>query len=183
MQPEAMEKWAKLSADRQYRYVLGRRWAPGPALAVIGHNPSTADEAEDDATIRRCVGFAKRDDFGALLMLNLCAWRSTDPEALTLVSDAVGPDNDFWLRRVVTGDDFGNGTSGTVGRVVAAWGALHAKAKAQVVREAPRRVLRVLTQVVEVHAFKLTKDAHPQHPLYLPGDVVPVLYRARQVGP
>lgn len=163
------ESWARFSECRRYRYVLGRRWADGPSLVVVGHNPSTADETTDDRTISKCVGFAKRDGFGSLVMLNLCAWRDTDPNGLTLLTDPVGPENDTALMTYAD----------VAGRIVAAWGVLHVKSKSQVVRERSLKVLRMLTQVADVYAFRLTKDRHPEHPLYLPGNVAPVLYRAR----
>lgn len=54
---------AVLSECRRYRYVLRRYWGDGlsggRAAIFIGLNPSTADEASDDPTIRRCIGFAK----------------------------------------------------------------------------------------------------------------------------
>jgi len=94
--------WADLSPDGFYRYSLGRRWTPGEKLlVVIGLNPSTADATQDDPTIRRCVGFAKRWGFGGLLMLNLFAYRATDPEelrgAIARGLDPVGPLNDAKL--------------------------------------------------------------------------------------
>ncbi len=56
-----MQKDATLSEDRRYRYRLTREWdQEKPKVLFIGLNPSTADEIEDDATIRRCIGFAKR---------------------------------------------------------------------------------------------------------------------------
>ena len=61
---------------------LTRRWAEGPPLVVCMLNPSTADAEEDDPTIRRCVGFAKRDGFAALEVVNLFAFRATDPKAM-----------------------------------------------------------------------------------------------------
>ena len=61
---------AVFSPDRVYRYTLERVWAPPPTkedfvmlgpqvfreprmVAFIGLNPSTADEANDDPTVRR----------------------------------------------------------------------------------------------------------------------------------
>src|SRR4051794_22888220 len=84
---------------RKYRYVLWRDWTD----LLIGDqgyaqficlNPSTADEVQNDPTIRRCIQFAK--DFGcsALCMTNLFAWRDTDPKAMMKVPEPVGPDND-----------------------------------------------------------------------------------------
>lgn len=171
-QADTVEKWARFSECRRYRYVLGRRWAEGPSFMVVGHNPSTADEVADDRTISKCMGFARREGFGSLLMLNLCAWRDTDPNGLTHLEDPVGPENDTTLMTYAD----------VAGVVVAAWGALHAESRAQLVRERPPKVLHLLTRVADVYAFRLTKERHPQHPLYLPNTTVPVLYRARQVA-
>jgi hypothetical protein len=93
---------AILSEDRRYRYRLWRAWGDGNRrVAFVGLNPSTADENVDDATIRKCVGFAKRWGFGAIDMINLFAWRSRDPRGLLDVEDPVGPDNDAAIKYVV----------------------------------------------------------------------------------
>jgi hypothetical protein len=49
-------------------------------ICFIGLNPSTADAEVNDPTIRRCIGFAHDWGFGGLLMLNLFAFRATDPK-------------------------------------------------------------------------------------------------------
>lgn len=66
------------SPCRKYRYTLWRTFslfelgdgrltaAHQPFVQFIGLNPSTADETNDDPTIRRCVGYAKTWGFGAL---------------------------------------------------------------------------------------------------------------------
>ena len=78
-----IESGAHFSPCERYRYRLWRCWdASKWKLAIIGLNPSTATHEEDDPTIRRCIGFAKRDGYGGLLMLNLFALRSTDPKGL-----------------------------------------------------------------------------------------------------
>ncbi len=51
----------RCSADIEgpYRYSLTREWAPERRpMVVIGVNPSTADAATNDPTIRRCLSFA-----------------------------------------------------------------------------------------------------------------------------
>jgi hypothetical protein len=71
---------AYLSEDRRFRYWLLRQWNPAMRLmAVIGCNPSTADEQKDDPTIRKTIGFARRLGFGGVLMLNVGAFRATHP--------------------------------------------------------------------------------------------------------
>jgi len=85
---------ATFSTDRVYRYALWRVWdAALPSFVVIGLNPSTADETENDPTIRRCIGFAKREGCGGLVMLNLFAVRATDPRVMMAHPEPIGPDN------------------------------------------------------------------------------------------
>ena len=145
---------AVLSNDRLYRYRLWRRWGPGQAVAFLGLNPSTADETEDDPTIRRCIGFARDWGIDAYIMLNLYGWRSTHPGALwdRSVTEPVGADNDRHILEV----------GESVAFVVCAWGAFP-KAQAR-----GAEVLRALNVAgVETRALKLTLDGHPSHPLYL----------------
>jgi len=73
---------ARFSPCSTWRYSLTRKWNALPLLGFIGLNPSTADETEDDPTIRRCIGFARDWGFGGIVMLNLFAYRSTDPRQL-----------------------------------------------------------------------------------------------------
>ncbi|WP_131822315.1 DUF1643 domain-containing protein, partial [Mycobacteroides chelonae] len=61
---------AVISADGLYRYELHRSWRAGPVVEFIMLNPSTADAEVDDATIRRCIGFAKQWGYGALVVRN-----------------------------------------------------------------------------------------------------------------
>lgn len=75
-----MKKDAILSQDRKYRYVLSRIWDESkPMVVIIGLNPSTADEKDDDNTITKCINFAKQWGYGGLYMLNLFAFRATSP--------------------------------------------------------------------------------------------------------
>src|SRR5258708_5135913 len=110
---------AVFTADRRYRYDLRRSWWPrvGSDLDVvwIPLNPSTAGAAETDQTLRQICAFSRREGFGSCTVVNLFGWISTDPDALRIVDDPVGPDNDdvidFALRQRRTG------------LVVLAWGA------------------------------------------------------------
>ena len=151
---EAMERSATLSACRTYRYALWRRWGRGDYAMFIGLNPSTADETNDDPTIRRCIGFARAWGYGALCMANLFAFRATQPADMKKATDPVGWENDHTLQTLARG----------AGVVVAAWGA-HGTHKG---RDQSVRLL-----VPDLHYLRLTKDGHPGHPLYLPADLKP----------
>lgn len=144
---------ATFSPCRKYRYTLSRTWdAESPPLVFIGLNPSTADETEDDPTIRRCIGFAKRDGFGGIIMLNLFAFRSTDPAGLKGVDDPVGPWNNDRISRACKDR-----------AVIAAWG-VHG------VLNRRDRDVRILLAGSDLRCLGRTKDGHPRHPLYLRSD-------------
>lgn len=141
---------AEFSPCRTYRYDLERHWHEGCGkVAFIGLNPSTADETQDDPTIRRCIGFAKSWGFSGLHMLNLFAYRATDPKDMKLADDPIGPDNDRYILQVAN----------ECIAVIAAWGT-HG-----VYRGRDNQVKRLLP---ELHCLKITKGGHPSHPLYLP---------------
>jgi hypothetical protein len=54
-----MQYYQKIES-RKYRYTLTRVWdETKDKVMFIGLNPSTADEIEDDPTIRRCINFTK----------------------------------------------------------------------------------------------------------------------------
>jgi len=90
-----MIKTAVLSEDKKYRYLLGREWDHNkPCICFVMLNPSTADAEIDDATIRRCTGFARAWGYGSLLVVNLYGLRATHPKALWYDLDPVGPKND-----------------------------------------------------------------------------------------
>lgn len=149
---------AYLSADRVYRYSLTRDVAPltgEGTVSFIGLNPSTADATMDDPTIRRCMRFARDWGFARLKMLNLYAYRATDPRDLfAFRGDQVGPENDCTIAKVVGGSDL----------VVCAWGVL----------AGTRRADQVLGLVVAPHSLGVTKNGAPRHPLYVKASQPPV---------
>lgn len=156
-------------------------------MACIGLNPSTASEHDDDPTIRRVMGFAKREGCGGIVMLNLFAMRATDPKALlegrlegtsnsrtrtvsvrpvySIAPEAVGPDNNHAIAAALV-------DVATVGGVVvAAWGNTHAKLTGERVR-----VVRQLIGEWPVMCFGTTKDGAPKHALYLASDTPLIPY-------
>ena len=89
------------SPDRRYRYTLIHRWDeslnPGHGIAWICLNPSTADEHQLDPTLRRIRDFSAVWGYAFFVMLNLFAWRATDPAGIKAAADPIGPDNDRWI--------------------------------------------------------------------------------------
>lgn len=91
-------KRAEFSPDRRYRYTLWRTDLQADRelfvtafntvrnaerlnqfVQFIGLNPSTADETNDDPTLKKCMKFAHRWGFGSMCMTNLFAFRATEP--------------------------------------------------------------------------------------------------------
>lgn len=153
---------AEFSPCRTWRYALWRRWGEGgKLLAVIGLNPSTADESANDPTIRRCLDFAARWGYDGLTMLNLFAFRATLPPDMKSAADPIGPENDQALVRYCDQSSF----------IVAAWGT-HGPFRG---RDAA--VLRLLAKW-PIYCLRQTKGGHPEHPLYIPAATKPQIYRA-----
>lgn len=154
-----IHKSASISKCGTYRYRLMRKWGNGPLVCWVGLNPSTADAEQDDPTIRRVVGLSKREGFAGCIMVNLFAYRVTDPKDLLKDDSAIGEYNDYWLS--VSGIE--------CEAVVAAWGAVNY----------PNRIKTALREFENIHkdlrCFGLTKDGSPRHPLYLPS-IAPMLY-------
>ena len=148
---------AVLSDDGRYRYLLWRNeWhlSTRGLLGFVMLNPSTADARTDDPTIRRCLGFARRLEYGGILVANVFAWRATDPRNLPRSTDeAFGPDNAISLAMVAE----------VCPVVVAAWGA-HPRAS-----DLAQRVLGI---VGPLYCLGTTKSGAPRHPLYIRRDAV-----------
>ncbi len=161
-----MKKDAIISFNGRYRYRLSRTWdALGSTMVFVMLNPSTADADLDDPTIRRCIRFAKDLGHGRLVVVNLYAYRATDPKVLWKQDDPVGPENNQHLAEALW--DHGRNSRDMV---VLGWGA---NAQRQRVEEFG---LLVYDNDAKVYALGLTKDGMPRHPLYLRADSVPVQY-------
>lgn len=181
---------AVISSDLRYRYVLRREWrdmqhrhwrylrdergdilldGTGERLGwpkscvFIMLNPSTADGEEDDPTIRRCVGFAKREGYERLVVVNLFAYRATDPKEILGMNDEedpIGPENRYHVESECGSD---------AGLIIGAWGGYGSYLRqAETVRGwiDPRHKL---------YCLGFTKSGFPRHPLYVRGDTELVL--------
>jgi hypothetical protein len=116
-------------------------------------NPSTADAAVEDATIRRCIGFARRERAGGIVVVNLYAFRTTDPRQLTPCADPDGPENIRHLKQVAAAHS----------PVVCAWGVWGGDRGAFVASH-------MLRQGAHLVCLGVTKGGHPRHPLYVRAD-------------
>jgi hypothetical protein len=163
-----MTRVVEFSADRKYRYRLlepvGPRkeilW-PGVSgkVAFILLNPSTADEHANDPTVSRCFKRAFRMGFSQAEILNIFAWRSTDPKKLYVVADPVGADNDAWIIRGASCADL----------VICGWGRHGAH-----LNRGPNVVKLLRHRGVKLHCLGVNVDGTPKHPLYLPYETATV---------
>lgn len=81
-----MKTGATFSNDRKQRFVLWRTWDESRLkVMVIGLNPSTANESDNDATIKSAIGIAKFNGYGGLIMVNLFSYISTEPRNLNFL--------------------------------------------------------------------------------------------------
>ncbi len=155
------DKGAILSRNRMYRYVLWREWdIEKKSCVFIALNPSTADEKEDDPTLRRCVNFAKDWGYGKCVIVNLFAYRATKPDELKNQNKPVGYKNNYHIKMQASQAD----------RVVVAWGN-HGS-----LLNRDKQVLKLLKDI-QVKCFSVTSKGQPVHPLYQPKDIVLVDYR------
>lgn len=148
---------AYISADRLFRYWLLRVWSPAlPIFATIGSNPSTADEKDDDHTIRKEIGFGERLGYGGLLKVNVGAFRATDPKVWAAASDPFGPENTvehlqgYLVKFAPT-------------LVIAAWGKPCLSCAS-----GRSRAYTIKQFIVGMKCWGLNSDGSPRHPLRLP---------------
>lgn len=156
-----VNKGAKFSECRKYRYALWRLWDFNkPKIMFIGLNPSSANENEDDPTIRRVVRFAKDWGYGGIYMCNLFAIVSPDPKILLSCADPVG-DNDNWLMKfeeLCKDKLFG-------------WGNFP---------EAERRARIVAPWFPDALCLGKNKNGTPKHPLYIAANTKPIVFNSTQ---
>jgi hypothetical protein len=156
------EAWTVVSQCRTYRYRLVHVWdSHMPRLGVVGHSWSATNEWRSDATVRRCIGFARAWGYGGIDIGNLFGLQAADPRKLASVADPIGPDNDAHLSAMCADNDL----------IVLAWGA-HAWP------DRARSVAHMLWRLSEDRGGSLavlgwTERGQPRHPQYVPKDVTP----------
>lgn len=160
-----VKKSAILSKDRKYRYYLLRSWDPSKTMLVfVGLNPSVADENEDDATVRWLKGYAHEHGYGSVAIVNLFAFRATDPsEMLAARFPIQEPDTSNNDHAILTA------CTTTKCIVVCGWG----RHGSYLSRD--RVALRLFHQhAIKPHALAFNKDGSPHHPLRLSHKARPV---------
>jgi hypothetical protein len=132
-------------------------------IAWIGLNPSTADEITLDQTLAAVCRYSRKWGFTEVVMLNLFAFRATDPRDLKLATDPIGPDNDKHLLAGICAVD----------RVIACWGD-HGRFLGR-----DRQVSELLG--VSFECLLRNRTGTPHHPLYLRSRIKPKRFRVDQI--
>lgn len=179
---------AVLSDCGRYRYSLERRWADHPRYVLwLMLNPSTADATKNDATIRRCMRFAKDWGYGGILVANLYAWRATHPTELFQAPDPVG-DQGCVDGVPVRNDEFLERLWRRAGTVVCAWGQRGpiAGRRWQVIRLLRASGGLDSIGIARLNYLTLNGNGEPGHPLRLRSELTPqfwdVTREAREGG-
>jgi hypothetical protein len=165
-----LESTAEFSPCGKYRYTLTRAWHmpeyPGRTVVFCMLNPSTADATKLDPTLTRCVSFARKLKFQRMVVVNIFAFRSTDPKELYKWDPlhVTGPGNDRAIMQACR----------SAGQVICGWGT-HGD-----YGNRDREVLELLKKASVVpYCLGVTTAGHPRHPLYLAGDTRPMLLPVR----
>lgn len=151
----AWDGMALYSACMNYRYALTRVWDKGyPLFCAIMLNPSTATEYALDPTVFRVLERARQDTFyGGLLVMNVFAFRATDPKNMRAQTDPVGRENNRVIEALLP----------HTSKVMCGWGT-HGE-----YRDRGKHVEALIRKMhIEPFVLELTKAGHPIHPLYQP---------------
>lgn len=149
---------AAYSPCEAYRYRLSRQWGDAAPWVWVMLNPSTADERANDPTIERCERRARAAGAGGIEIVNLFAFRATQPAELKAAADPIGPENDTALSEAALR-----------GPVLCGWG-FHG---AHLGRD--QKVRDLLTGLgIAPLVLGLTAKGLPRHPLYMPYSAQPL---------
>ncbi len=154
---------AIFSECRRYRYALFRQWnLEDPILMFIGLNPSTANEHDNDPTIRRVIKFAFDWGYGGVSMLNLFPLVSSNPSDLldfynTPFHDLALEENNKYLERCFD----------KCSELVFAWGAF---------KQAEKRAEEVIKMFPNALCLGKNMNGSPKHPLYIPASTQPIKF-------
>lgn len=148
---------AIFSDCRTWRYRLERDLGrEGPTVALLGVNPSVADENKNDQTIRKDIGFGAVHGWGRIIKGNKFAFCAKDIKALRGAADPRGPENDDHLRQIMQDAD----------QIVACWGPL-AKLP-PMLRRRWRTVAAIADDIGKpLWCFGTAQDGQPLHTMTL----------------
>lgn len=115
-------------------------------------NPSAANEEQDDPTIRACSQFTQRWGYNQLSVVNLFAYRTSQPLGLKQVANPVGSENNHYLLAAAESAD----------RIILAWGNWGS------LLNRDHAVISLFQQHQQkLYCLARNRSGHPRHPLYV----------------
>lgn len=150
---------ATFSGDMRYRYKLSRKWGKGPVLVCILLNPSTGDEFKLETTTAGLRKRAENWGYDGIVVYNLFALISTDPQRIYEHDDPIGKYNDSFIRNLI--DDEPEGSI-----VLCAWGN-HGR-----LMNRDDEVVKLLPE--ELYSLGVNKTGTPRHPLHMAHSIKPI---------
>jgi len=161
--PDGLQERYLYSTDMVYRYAFGRWWGHQDLAATavwVLLNPATGDtEQRRRPTLERCITWSRDAGHAGIVIVNLFAFRATDPRAVRAAADPVGRYNNAALATFTA--------TGAV--TLVAWGS-HGRLRARSSQVAP-----LLTAPM---CLGTTRLGEPRHPLYVPGGTAIVPWTA-----
>lgn len=164
---------AVISPCELYRYTLERNapMSDGRFVLWVMLNPSTADATKNDNTIRRCISYTAAWGYSSLRVVNLYAYRTSQPAALRSFvaagGDAVGPDNNRHIGEQLE----------RAGLIVAAWGSTGPEhARRWEVMGICHRAGKRLHYLRLNHCQDASMTREPSHPLRLARTLRPIAW-------
>lgn len=148
---EVIERYAVISEDRLYRYLLTRTFSEGEGICLfLGAYPTFADAVADDPVVLRCMEVAAFRGYREVWLAGAFAWRTATAAALANVVDPVGPQNDACLLQAAS----------RANTIICAWGSDAS------LRNRDTEVLALLRgQGHVIHHLGLAPGDHPKSPL------------------
>ena len=163
-------KKAIISDCNKYRYELHRTWDEKKnKVLFIMLNPSTACGVTDDLTTIRCMNFAKKWEYGGIMIGNLYPFRAKRPKDLRVWKEE--RIKHFGYSDHGKNQNHVYDMSEQAGLIVCAWGCNH------------KGIPEWISGIPNLHYLELCDDGFtPKHPLgNLSKDLVPIEYKLNTI--
>ncbi len=162
------------SKDMQVRYLLGKGDISKDTVIVIGVNPSTADDKQEDNTMTRVKNKLASKGYNSFVMINIFPLRATNPKELPKVKDLnenyvfLHKQNLLAISYIL--DKIQDKNSNSIAKdikVWCAWGSTIEERK--YLREYFKDIIELLNKynAKYYHVGPISKKGNPHHPLYV----------------
>ena len=165
-------KRATISDCNKYRYELHRTWDKDKKKVLfIMLNPSTADSDNNDLTTIRCMNFAKKWEYGGIMIGNIYPFRAKRPKDLR---KWINTDEDASFESTVINPSYVHKMAYKADLIICAWGCNY---------KGTPEWIKDIDSKMGLHYLELCDDGiTPKHPLgNLSKDLVPKQYKLNTI--